>query len=105
MAYDTTIICLMQGNSVVGFCNINYLTQNKLSYILIAILVIGILWYGRKKNYTIYTLMPITFTSVFFISLFIYTLDCTYQPAIHGSFVVVSLFLLAISVFVRKMTK
>ena len=102
MAYDLT---LMQGNSVTGFCNLNYLLNNSVSYVVILILVIGILWFGRKRNYTVYTLMPIIFTSIFFVSLFIYTIECTYQPAIHGQFVVASLFLLAGSIFIRHINK
>ena len=100
MSYD---IGLLSGTVINQYCNLNFLSNNLISYGILLIFFIGILYQGNKKNYTIYTLLPIATFSVAMISLFIYSLDCTYAPAIHGKFVVVCFFLIAITLLMRKM--
>ncbi|TRZ50117.1 MAG: hypothetical protein D4S01_07240 [Dehalococcoidia bacterium] len=90
------------GDTVQSFCNFNYLADNSLSYGLLIIIIVGIFWFGRNRNYSLYTLLPIASVSAFFVSLMIYSLDCTNGVPIDGRFVVIFLIILSISLALRK---
>lgn len=93
MAVDMAIF---QGTLIEQYCAVSFLSNGFISYILLIILSVGIIYGLNKAGYSVYTFLPATFGTNFFISLIIFTFPCTLAPAISGKFVISMLLLTAV---------